>query len=249
MTGPITGPFFEIGVKNFLRRTEIEAVAVAAGRAGADNGVTVLLTVPTALIAPVHDLGTGVLVLGQGMDTEGLGASMNRVTAESLVDAGAWGVMLNHDADPLGHDQLGLAIQRARDVGLGTVVCAGTEHDAVRFAALAPTVVLFEPPELIGTGATGTRTWIAGSTQAIHLAGGGVLAMHAGGVSTPEVAAAVMAAGADGTGSTSGVLSADDRASTARRFIAATRAGWDEARRAGTTDGYITGTTNKERAP
>lgn len=232
ITGPITAPLFEIGPKNLLRRNEIEPVAAAAGRAGADHGVTVLLTVPTALIAPVHDLGTGVLVLGQGMGIEGLGTSMNRVTAESLADAGAWGVMLNHDADPLDDDQLGLAIQRAGDVGLETVVCAGTQHEAVRFAALAPTVVLYEPPELIGTGTTGTRNWVAGSTQAIHLAGDGVLAMHAGGVSTPEVAEAVMAAGADGTGSTSGVLSADDPAETARRFIAAARAGWDEARRA-----------------
>ncbi len=232
MTTPITAPFFEIGPKNLLRRNEIEAVAAAAGRAGADFGVTVLITVPTALIAPVHDLGTGVFVLGQGMDAEGLGTSMNRVTAESLVDAGAWGVMLNHDADPLDGDKLGLAIQRARDVGLATIVCAGTNDEAVRFATLRPTVVLFEPPELIGTGATVTRNWVAESTTAIHLAGRGVLAMHAGGISTPEVAQAVMAACADGTGSTSGVLSADDPAESARRFIAAARAGWDEAHRA-----------------
>lgn len=223
-------PFFEIGPKNLLRRSEIEAVAVAAGRAGADHGVTVLLTVPTALVFPVHCLGSGVLVLGQGMDTEGLGASMNRVTAESLVDAGAWGVMLNHDADPLDGDQLELAMQRARDVDLATVVCAGTEPEAVRFAGLGPAVVLFEPPDLIGIASTGTRKWIAASTEAIHLAGGDdVMAMHAGGISTPEIARAVMAAGADGTGSTSGVLSAVDPAEAAHRFIAATRAGWDEA--------------------
>jgi triosephosphate isomerase len=36
-----------------------------------------------------------------------------------------------------------------------------------------------------------------------------------------------MAVGADGTGSTSGVIGADDPLSAARSFIAATRAGWD----------------------
>jgi triosephosphate isomerase len=38
-----------------------------------------------------------------------------------------------------------------------------------------------------------------------------------------------MAAGADGTGSTSGVLTADDPIAAARSFIAAARAGWDDA--------------------
>ena len=103
MSAPVTAPFFEIGPKNLLRRSEIEAVATAAGLAGERHGVTMLLTVPTALVAPIHDLGTGVRVFAQGMDVEGLGPSMNRVTAEALADAGADGVMLNHDSNPLDH--------------------------------------------------------------------------------------------------------------------------------------------------
>jgi triosephosphate isomerase len=229
VSAPITAPVFEIGPKNLLRRGEIEAVATAAARAGEQHGVTVLITVPTALVAPIHDLGTGVRVLAQGMDVDGLGPSMNRVTAEALADAGADGVMLNHDADPLDDETLALALARAGELGLQTVVCAGTQQDAVRFAALSPTVVLFEPPTLIGTGGTGRRDWVGPSTEAVHRAGDGVLAMHAGGVSSPEVAEALMAAGADGTGSTSGVLEATDPGAAALAFIAATRSGWDRA--------------------
>jgi triosephosphate isomerase len=229
MSAPVTAPVFEIGPKNLLRRSEIEAVATAAGRAGEQHGVTVLVTVPTALVAPIHELGTGVRVLAQGMHVEGPGPSMNRVTAEALVDAGADGVMLNHDADPLDDETLALALARAGELGLQTVVCAGTQEDAVRFASLSPTVVLFEPPKLIGTGGTGSRDWVGPSTEAIHRAGDGVLAMHGGGVSSPEVAAALMAAGADGTGSTSGLLNAADPGAAAHSFIAATRSGWDRA--------------------
>lgn len=232
MTRSLTAPFFEIGLKNLLRRGEIESVAVAAGQAGHDHGVVVLLTVPTALVSPIHCLASGVRVLGQGMDPDPLGPSMNRVTAEALADAGAWGVMLNHDADPLDDERLTVALRRAAEVGLATVVCAGTRDDALRFAALGPDVVLYEPPELIGTNSSDARDWIAGATEAIHRAGGNTLAMHAGGIGRPEVARAVMAAGADGTGSTSGLLSARDRERAADEFIAATRAGWDDARRA-----------------
>ena len=151
MSAPVPAPFFEIGPKNLLRRSEIEAVATAAGRAG--------------------------------------------------------------------------------ELGLQTVVCAGTQEHAVRFAAQGPTIVLFEPPELIGTGGTGPRDWVGPSTEAVHRASDGVLAMHAGGVSSPEVAEALMAAGADGTGSTSGVLNATDPGLAVHSFIAATRSGWERAHR------------------
>jgi len=229
MSDPIQAPFFEIGPKNLLRRVEMEALARAAGRAGADYGVAVILTVPTALIAPIHDLAFGVQVFAQGLDIVRPGDSMDRPTAESLVDAGAAGVMLNHDSNPLDDEQLEAALDRAREVGLATIVCAGTASNAVRYAALGPTAVLFEPPELIGTARRDSRDWIPASTAAIHAERAGVLAMHAGGVSSPTVAELIMAAGADGTGSTSGVIAAVDPGTAAHAFIAATRAGWDRA--------------------
>ncbi|MEV8148444.1 triose-phosphate isomerase [Arthrobacter sp. NPDC080073] len=226
----LTAPFFEIGPKNFLRRAELEALAHAAGRAGSEFDVAVVLTVPVAMVAPIAVLRTGVLVFAQGMDADLPGDSVGRVTAEALVDAGAAGVMLNHDSNPLDNNSLALTVRRAKSVELQTIVCAGTETDATRYTALGPTAVLFEPPELIGTSADSVRAWIPGATAAMREVHPGVLAMHAGGVASPSIARAIMAAGADGTGSTSGVLTADDPLAAARLFIAAARAGWDHAR-------------------
>jgi triosephosphate isomerase len=225
----ITAPFFEIGPKNLLRRAQLEAIARSAGEAASEFDVTVILTVPTAFIAPVHDLGSHLLVFAQGMDPASLGDSMGVVTAEALVDAGASGVMLNHDSNPLEFDQLTATVARAHEVGLATIICAATESDARRFATMGPAAVLFEPPDLIGTSGGAARPWIAGSTAAIHRAQSGVLAMHAGGVATAEIADTIMTTGADGTGSTSGVLFAEDPLGASRDFIAATRAGWDRA--------------------
>ncbi len=229
MTGVLTAPFFEIGPKNLLRRPDIERIALAAGQAGDEYGVAVVLTVPTALVAPVRDLGTNVRVFAQGMHSDSLGPSMNRVTASALADAGAHGVMLNHDADPLDDTTLRSALFAADANDLQTIVCAGTRTAAAVAATLGPTVVLFEPPELIGTDASSPRPWIAPSTAAIHAANPHVLAMHAGGVSAPAIAEAIMSAGADGTGSTSGVVLAPDPPAAAHAFIAAARAGWDRA--------------------
>jgi triosephosphate isomerase len=229
MTSAIAGPFFEIGPKNYLRRAELEALVRAAGLAGAEFGVAVVLTVPTAMIAPIANLGAGVFVFAQGMDVDEPGPSVCRVTAESLVDAGAVGVMLNHDSNPLTPDALALSVGRARATDLATMVCTATTPEAVTAAQLDPTIVLYEPPALIGKSSDGPRGWIAGADLAVKTTHPAVLMMHAGGVSSPAIARSIMAAGADGTGSTSGVLMAADPLRAAREFIESVRAGWDEA--------------------
>ena len=242
MTSPLTAPFFEIGPKNFLRRVQLEALAREAGLAGAEVGVTVVMTVPTALVAPIADLRTGVRVFAQAMDADPPGASMGRLTAESLVDAGADGVMLNHDSNPLDEDTLARTVARAHETGLRTIVCAATEADAVRATTLGPDAILFEPPQLIGTVGDAPRNWIPQANQAIRQMRRDVLTMHAGGVSSPQIARSIMAAGADGTGSTSGILTAADPHAAARLFVAAARAGWDDAHAAvSTTNHYQDG--------
>jgi triosephosphate isomerase (TIM) len=227
----LSGPFFEIGPKNLLRRAELEELAGAAGAAGCDHGVAVILTVPAALIAPVHDLHSHVLPFAQAMAPDRPGTSMGRDIAETLADAGAAGVMLNHASNPLDPAALAVTVERARATGLLTVVCAGTQAEAVHAARLGPTAILLEPPALIGVAGPSARDWIAPANAAVHRVAPAVLMMHAGGVSAPSIAEAVMATGADGTGSTSGVIGAADPPAAARSFIAATRSGWDRFHR------------------
>ena len=227
--GPtVSAPFFELGPKNLLRLPEVIEVGEAAQRAGAQHGVAVVLTVPTALIAQTQAALPGIFVFAQTMDIDEPGASVGRDIAESLVDAGARGVMLGHDSNPLEPAALALAVERAAANGLMTMVCAGSDEQALAIAELAPTIILSEPPQLIG-GAGGTeRPWIRGIDALVRDAAPGVLMMHAGGVGSPEDARRIMRLGAAGTGSTSGVLRADSPALAVGEFIAAVRFGFDE---------------------
>lgn len=231
MTDVLTAPFFEVGPKNLLRLPALEQLARSSGRAGREHDVAVVLTVPTAMVAPVAGLDAGVHVFGQHLDPDPVGATVGRVVAESLVDAGAAGVMLNHAANPVPFEQLVLSVRRARDAGLLTMVCAGSEEEAARVAALRPTVVLLEPEALIGSQGWGERGWIPSANAAVRTVAPEVLVMHAGGVATPAIARSIMSAGADGTGSTSGVLSAPDPPAAVRSFVSEVRAGWDERAR------------------
>lgn len=232
MSGPaLRSPFFEIGPKNLLRLPEIVSVAETAASAGDRHGVSVILTVPTALIALVRNAVPGVLVFAQGVDDDEPGGSVARVLPEALADASAHGVMLNHDASPLTPAALAHAIRRAQENDLMTMVCAGDDESVMGLVDLAPTIVLYEPPNLIGSTESTDRPWIPKIDRKVAEHAPDILMMHAGGVSRPDDAFAIMRAGAQGTGSTSGVLRAESPAAAAEEFIAATRRGFDAHRR------------------
>ena len=231
----LTAPFFEIGPKNLLRLPEIIEVAVAAQDAGDRSGVSVIVTVPTALIAPVRAAAPGVLVFAQTMDIDEPGPSVGRVTAESLVDAGAQGVMLDHADNPLEPDRLHYAIRRAHANDLMTMVCAGGDDEVRRLLPLRPTIILFEPPDLIGHTGGSDRPWIRHIDAEVRAAAPDVLMMHAGGVGTPSDVHQIMRSGAAGTGSTSGVLRDESPTRAAGRFISAARQGFDNHENQGET--------------
>jgi triosephosphate isomerase (TIM) len=225
----ITAPFFEIGPKNLLRRPALEELSAAAASAAAEFDVATILTVPAPLITTIREQNPGLFVFAQQMDVDGVGPSVGRITPEALVDAGADGVMLNHVANPLDWVTLVELIGRARDVGLTSMVCVGSLDEALRVAEWEPDILLYEPPELIGREHVGPRRWIESSNRAIAAVNPRILRMHAGGVAKPADAQAILEAGADGTGSTSGVVLAIDPAHAAHVFIRAVREGANSA--------------------
>lgn len=225
----VTAPFFEIGPKNLLRLPELLEVATAAEEAGRRHDVSVILTVPTAFLAIVQAAVPDVFVFAQSMDDDAIGPSVGTVIAEALVDAGARGVMLNHDSAPLDPSALARAVRRAQSNDLMTMVCAGTDDEVIGLAQVAPTIVLYEPPALIGGIGGADRPWIRAIDERMRAVAPDVLMMHAGGVGTPDDAYDIMRAGASGTGSTSGVLRDPSPIDAVERFIAAARRGFDDA--------------------
>ena len=64
---------------------------------------------------------------------------------ESLAAAGAEGVMLNHVEKPLTLGVLKKTIERAKEVGLTTIVCADSIVEASMIAKLDPDIIVAEP--------------------------------------------------------------------------------------------------------
>ena len=109
--------------------------------------ITIAVAVPATEIYRVASLGI-VPVFSEHMDAARLGAHTGRILAEDVKDNGAVGTLLNHSEYQ--HPHLIEAIQRAKEVGLQTIVCARTVEEAKEIMKAKPDYIAVEPPELIG---------------------------------------------------------------------------------------------------
>ena len=223
----ISPPFFEIGPKAYLVGDEVLELAVAADRASAEHGVQVIFTTPFTDIARVAAATENLLVCAPHMDPIRRGRGTADILPEALKAAGANGVQLNHAERPIAFPVLERTIRRAEEVGLFTMVCASSLAEIRAVALLAPDIIVAEPTELIGTGTTSDTAYIRASLEAVRTINPNVLVLLAAGIAAGGDVFRVMAAGPDGTGSSSGVAKARDRRSMVDEMVSSARQGWE----------------------
>jgi triosephosphate isomerase len=89
-------------------------------------------------------------VLAQHVDPIPYGSHTGWILPESVKEAGAVGVLLNHSEHPLHIIDIAASVERARSLNLDAVVCANNIGVTGAVAALKPHAVAIEPPDLIG---------------------------------------------------------------------------------------------------
>ena len=227
-THSIRAPFFEIGPKSYLFGKDVLELALAADAAAEKYGVDIIFTCPVVDIRSVAQATRFIHVFAPHMDPLYPGRGLADTLPESLVAAGAEGVMLNHCEKPLAFDTLKETIRRADEVGLVSIVCADSLADASRIAALAPDIIVAEPSELIGAGVSVGEEYVQAATKSVKDVNPDILVLTAAGISCGQDVYNTIIAGADATGSSSGIAKAADRAAMVDEMIAAVRRAWDE---------------------
>ena len=120
------------------------------------------------------------------------------------------------------------ATKRAEEVGLTTIVCADSEEEAAKIATLNPDIIVAEPSALIGTGVSVGPEYVEAATRCVKDVNPDILVLTAAGIAGGEDVYNTIIAGADATGSSSGVAKAADRSAMVDEMIAACRKAWDE---------------------
>ena len=229
MATKITAPFFEIGPKSYLYGDEILELALAADAASEKYNVDIIFTCPVVDIRRVKEATKRIHVFAPHMDPIPVGRGLADILPESLVAAGAEGVMLNHVEKPVTFEVLAETIKRAEEVGLTTIVCADSMADASKIATLNPDIIVAEPSELIGTGVSVGPEYVAAATKCVKDVNENILVLTAAGIANGTDVYNTIIAGADATGSSSGVAKAADRPAMVDEMISACRRAWNEA--------------------
>ena len=221
-------PFFEIGPKNYMFGDQILDLARIADEAAEKYDVRVIFTTPYADIRRVAENVKNLKVFAPHMDDIPVGRGLACVLGESLKAAGAVGVMLNHAERPLPSSTLVRTLNRARELDLMTIVCADSMDETRAVAQLHPDLMITEPTELIGTGQAADLSYVKTSVDAITAIDPNIGILVGGGISSGTDVYNTIMAGADATGSSSGIVKAADPGAMIHEMLSALRQAWDE---------------------
>jgi triosephosphate isomerase len=102
---------------------------------------------------------TALEVWTQKVDPVEPGAHTGSILAEAVSEDGALGTFLNHSESKfVNFDELAKASDRAKAVGLKTLIFAANTKELKDVTSLTPTYLAYEPPELVGSATTSVAT-------------------------------------------------------------------------------------------
>ena len=219
--GNMQSPFLIVNPKSYLYGNESLKLAKAADQAAKDTGLPIIFTCPYADVRMIRENTENIIVCVQSMAPLTPGRGMGHVLPESLKEAGADAVFLNHAENPKTLSDLYACIRRAAELDMTSIVCADSITEAKAVACMNPDVVLAEPTDLIGTGQVADDAYTMEAIDQVRKVNPDVLVVVASGVSTAEDCYNMIRLGADGTGGTSGILNAPSPAVRIREMAEA----------------------------
>ena len=144
-------PIIIINFKTYKESTGDNAIKLAevCNKVAEETKTSIAIAVQITDIYSISKI-VSIPVLSQHVDAIDFGKNTGFLLPESVKQAGAEATLLNHSEHRLDFDLLKNSIERAKQTGLKTIVCAKDVDDAEKIAHLNPDFIAVEPPELIG---------------------------------------------------------------------------------------------------
>ncbi len=208
----IKTPLVAVSFKAYAEATGKRALDLAKEieSAAREFDHTVIL-IPNLIDLRMVAESTELPVFSQHMDPYLPGSHTGSITAEMLREAGALGTMINHSEKRMILADIDESVRRAKELGLETMVCTNNVDVTGAAAALGPTYVAIEPPELIGgdiSVSTAKPEVVSGSVDAVKRINPEVKVLCGAGVKKKEDVKKAMELGASGVLLASGIVKA-----------------------------------------
>ncbi|MBN1645833.1 triose-phosphate isomerase [Candidatus Woesearchaeota archaeon] len=146
-------PLIIVNFKTYENATGLRALELAkiCEHVQKMTGTHIIVAVQPTDIYMINKKCRKLTVFAQHIDDVDFGQHTGFIMAEAVRDAGALGTLLNHSEHKMRVDFLEGALNRARALGLTTVICANDPKMGKALSELDPDYIAVEPPELIGT--------------------------------------------------------------------------------------------------
>ena len=183
-----------------------------------DTGVEIVVCPPMVELSKVAG-EVDIPVFSQNADFPGGKASTGATSLAAIKAAGGSGTLINHSEKRLKLADIGQLVEKAREMGLETIVCSNDSSVSKAVAALNPDFVAMEPPELIGGDISVTSADPAIVEETVRSVGEidpDMRVLTGAGVKNGEDVEAALKLGTLGVLIASGVVKADDPESVLR---------------------------------
>ncbi len=188
------------------------ALAKACSQVAEENDVSIAICPQQTELAWIAKQ-VPIPCLAQHVDPYEPGSRTGWAVIEALVEAGAVGSLVNHSEHRLLMADIEIIVARMKGLGLVSIVCTNNTAVSRGAAALEPTMVAVEPPDLIGTGIPVSKAKpeiVTASVEAVKRISKNVKVLCGAGISTGEDVKAAIGLGTDGVLLASGVVKAKD---------------------------------------
>jgi triosephosphate isomerase len=219
-------PVIIVNFKTYLESTGKRAIELAkqAERASKETGANIIVVPQFADLAKVAE-AVEIPVFAQHIDPIKPGNSTGHILAESIMEAGAVGTLINHSEMQLKLADVDAVVRLTREKKLISCVCTSNPSISAAVAYLNPDIISIEPPELIGTGVAVSQAQPEAVTNTIRLVrkvNDEAVILCGAGISRGEDVSVALKLGTHGVLVASGIVKAKDPYSVLRAFADST---------------------------
>jgi triosephosphate isomerase len=185
--------------------------ADVAGEVQADTGLRIVVCPPAPWLREAAERFSGVFA--QHVDAEPPGAFTGAIPVEMLKAAKVKGSLVNHSERKLTPERVKTTVERLHSNGLESLVCAATSREAASIAPLLPNFIAVEPPELIGSGVSVSKSKpeiVINSVKAVKEINSKITVLCGAGVSDKQDVAKALELGSEGVLLASAFVKAKD---------------------------------------
>jgi len=125
-------------------------IAKACERVSKKYGIRIVIC-PQAVDIRLVKSKTKAEIFAQHIDAVPFGKYTGWANAEAMKEAGITGSLINHAEHKMPLEEIKKRIDKCKELGLTSVVCAATTEEGKMILEMQPDFIAVEPPELIGS--------------------------------------------------------------------------------------------------